>query len=164
MCHETSAVPVAARILVVDDHADYAESVAKLLELLGHEVQVASDGPHAIASALLWQPDFILLELGLPGMDGYQVAARLRQEASCQKTVIIAVSGYGLPKDRQQSHTAGINFHLLKPIDIPVLQSLLIRSQALSNGQGPSPGDPDISAAAVEIVGFAIRRGWLSEC
>src|SRR5262249_7286775 len=54
MCHETSAVPVAARILVVDDHADYAESVAKLLELLGHEVQVASDGPQAIASALLW--------------------------------------------------------------------------------------------------------------
>src|SRR5262249_54878289 len=140
MCHEASAVSVPARILVVEDNADSAETLAKLLELLGHKVQIARDGPQAIASALLCQPEYILLDIGLPGMDGYQVAARLRQEVSFQKTVIIAVTGYGLPQDRQRCHSAGIDFHLLKPVDLPVLRSLLSRSEAVPDGPGCSPG------------------------
>ena len=129
MNHEVAAgVRPGARVLVVDDNADTVESLARLLKIHGHEVQTACDGSEAIAAALRWRPDFVLLDRGPPGIDGYQVAARLRQEASCQKTVIIAVTGYGLPKDQQQSHTAGIDFHLLKPVDIGVLLALLLHS------------------------------------
>jgi CheY-like chemotaxis protein len=113
------------RILVVEDQVDVAETMARLLELFGHEVQVARDGPQALATALAWRPDFILLDLGLPGMDGYEVARRLRQEPACQKTVLIAVTGHGQPVDRQRSHAAGIDYHLLKPVQPDVLRSLL---------------------------------------
>jgi len=116
-----------ARILVVDDHADTVESLAMLLKIHGHEVQTARDGSEAIAVALRWRPEFVLLDLGLPDLDGYQVALRLRQEASCQGNVIIAVTGYGLPEDHQRSREAGIDHHLLKPVDPGVLLSLLSR-------------------------------------
>src|SRR5436305_1921998 len=103
------------RILVVDDYQDAAESLCRLLKMHGHEVQAARDGSEAIAAALAQRPEFVLLDLALPGMDGYQLAARLRGEASCRQAVIIAVTGYGRPEDREQSHAAGINHHLLKP-------------------------------------------------
>jgi len=113
---------------VVDDHADTVESLAMLLKIQGHEVQTARDGSEAIAVALRWRPEFIVLDLGLPGIDGYQVAARLKQEPSCGASVIIAVTGYGQVEDRQRSRAAGIDHHLLKPVDPGVLLALLARS------------------------------------
>jgi CheY-like chemotaxis protein len=132
-----AAVRTGARILVVEDHADSAKSMARLLNLLGHEVQVARDGPQAIASALDWRPAIILLDLGLPTMDGYEVATRLRQEASCRETVIIAVTGYGQPEDRQRCYATGIDHHLLKPVAPEVLLPLLSRSAAMCGAEPP---------------------------
>jgi two-component system CheB/CheR fusion protein len=121
-----------ARILVVDDHADTVESLAMLLTIHGHDVQTARGGSEAIATALRWRPEFVLLDLGLPDIDGYQVAARIRQEASCQGTVLIAVTGYGRSEDHQRSHEAGMDYHLLKPVEPDVLLALLSRSEAKS--------------------------------
>lgn len=134
MHHDAAAgLPRGARILVVDDHADTVLSLAKLLGILGHDVRTARDGPGAVVAALDWRPEFILLDLGLPGMDGYQVAARLRQEASCQDTVIIAVTGYGQPEDRRLSRAAGIDHHLVKPVDLGQLLALLARSNRVAS-------------------------------
>src|SRR5262245_27951905 len=121
-----------ARILVVDDDADTVASLAMLLKIHGYEVQTARDGSEAIAVALRWRPEFVLLDIGLPDMDGYQVALRLRQEASCQGIVLIAVTGYGSPEDRTRSREAGIDDHLLKPVEPGVLLALLSRSEGVS--------------------------------
>jgi CheY-like chemotaxis protein len=121
----------AARILVVDDNADTAESMARLLSLSGHEVRTARDGPEALATAIAWRPEYILLDLCLPGLSGYQVATRLRQGAACQGTVIIAVTGQGLPEDRQRSRETGIDHHLLKPVDLGALLALLSQSDTI---------------------------------
>jgi CheY-like chemotaxis protein len=120
------------RILVAEDSKATAESMAKLLELLGHEVLVTRDGPQAIAAALTWRPEFILLDIGLPAVDGYGVAAQLRQEAVCRDTIIIAVTGYGQDGDRQRSREAGIDHHLLKPVSSASLLSLLSRPRTSS--------------------------------
>jgi CheY-like chemotaxis protein len=114
-----------ARILVVDDNVDMARGMARLLKLLGHEVAVAHSGPEGIDVAREQRPDFILLDIGLPGMDGYEVAARLRQEECCKDSVIIAVTGYGQDEDRRRSKEAGFDHHLVKPLDHDALLSLL---------------------------------------
>jgi CheY-like chemotaxis protein len=140
----------ARRILVVEDNADTAASSAKLLELFGHEARIARDGPGAIDAAAAWRPDVILLDLGLPGMDGYEVAARLRASDSCRHAVIIAVTGHGLPEARERSRVAGIDHHLLKPVDLGELLSLLNRPgsppQPVAVGLG-GPGPPRSSGA-----------------
>ena len=115
------------RILVVDDYEDAAWSLSLLLSLHGHEVTIARDGAQAIAAALHERPHFILLEISLPGVNGYQVAATLRQQASCKDTVIIAVSVHGGPEDRRRSREAGIDHHLLKPVESGVLVELISR-------------------------------------
>jgi CheY-like chemotaxis protein len=127
----------ATRVLVVDDSVDTVESTARLLRLHGHEIQTACDASEAIAVALSWRPEVVLLDLGLPDMDGYQVALRLRQEASFQGTVIIAVTGYGRPEDRRQSREAGIDLHLLKPVNPDVLLALLAQCGAGSVERDP---------------------------
>ena len=124
------------RILVAEDLKAAAESTAKLLELLGHEVLVARDGPQAIAAALTWRPEFILLDIGLPAVDGYAVAARLRQEEVCRDTIIIAVTGYGQEDDRRRSRESGIDHHLLKPVSSGALLPLLSRSGTTSCAGG----------------------------
>jgi CheY-like chemotaxis protein len=110
---------------MVDDYQDAAESLSRLLEMHGHEVRAARDGSEAIAAALAQRPEFVLLDLALPGMDGYQVAERLRREVSCREVVSIAVTGYGRPVDREQSRAAGIDYHLLKPVDLATLLAVL---------------------------------------
>jgi two-component system CheB/CheR fusion protein len=122
----------ATRILIVEDDRDTAESMALLLRLFGHEIAVARDGPEAIAKALSQQPEFVLLDIGLPGMDGYQVAMNLKREEPCKETIIIAITGYGQLEDRQQAREAGIDHHLVKPIDHGVLLALLARSEVVS--------------------------------
>ena len=100
--------------------------MARLLKLLGHDVRVAHDGPEALEAAREHRPEVVLLDIGLPGMDGYEVAARLRQEECCQDAVIIAVSGYGQEEDRRRSREAGFDHHLVKPVDFDALIVLLI--------------------------------------
>ncbi|GAC1308546.1 MAG: hypothetical protein NVSMB14_13170 [Isosphaeraceae bacterium] len=116
-----------ARVLVVDDNVDTAQGMGRILKLLGHQVEIAHDGPTAIALAQKHQPEFVLLDIGLPGMDGYQVATRLKAEDWCRKCVIIAVSGYGQEDDRRRAREAGFDHHLVKPVDHESLLGLLAR-------------------------------------
>jgi PAS domain S-box-containing protein len=113
------------RILIVEDIVDTAVSMTKLLRLLGNDTEWAHDGPSAISIARTFHPEFVLLDIGLPGMDGYQVAARLRQEEFCREAVIIAVSGYGQDADRRRSLAAGFDHHMVKPVDFDSLISLI---------------------------------------
>ncbi|MFO0889699.1 MAG: ATP-binding protein [Isosphaeraceae bacterium] len=121
------AVGKAARILVVDDNADTASGMVRLLEMLGNEVIAVHTGPAAIETAHTFRPDFVLLDIGLPGMDGYQVASALREDEAHKDTVIIAVSGYGQEEDRRRSQAAGFDHHLVKPVDFDSLISLVGR-------------------------------------
>ncbi len=114
-----------ARILVVDDNVDLAKGLARLLKLIGHDVTIAHDGPAAIETARRCHPEFILLDIGLPGMDGYEVASLLRREPSCHDTVLIAISGYGQDEDRRHSQQAGFDHHFVKPIDHDALLTVL---------------------------------------
>ena len=119
------------RILVVDDVVDSAESLAEMLRLLDHEVRTAYSGPAALEILCDYLPDVVLLDIGMPGMDGYEVARRLRQMECGRKTLLVAVTGYAQDHDRQMSHEAGIDSHLVKPINLEVLRKLL--------AQRPSP-------------------------
>jgi CheY-like chemotaxis protein len=114
-----------ARILVVDDNVDTAEGMVRLLSLIGHETATAYDGNQALIVAREFRPEFVLLDIGLPGMDGYQVAARLRKEECCKNAVIVAVSGYGREEDRRRSTEVGFDHHFIKPLDHDALLSLL---------------------------------------
>ena len=107
-----------ARVLVVDDNEDIAQSTAQVLKLSGHDVQTAHDGPSAIEAARACRPDVILLDIGLPGMDGYDVAGLLRQERELKNTVIIAVSGFAEELDPSRSQAAGFDHHLVKPVEL----------------------------------------------
>jgi len=113
------------RILVVDDNLDAALSLSRLIALLGHDVNVARDGNSALFIARSMRPDFVLLDIGLPGSDGFQVAEALRREPGLETLKIIAVTGRGEEEDRERSQAAGIDYYLLKPIDVPFLESLL---------------------------------------
>jgi CheY-like chemotaxis protein/anti-sigma regulatory factor (Ser/Thr protein kinase) len=127
-----SAAPVAEpagrrlRVLVVDDNEDSAESLALLLQMAGHEVKMAHDGPSALAAARAQRPEVVLLDIGLPaGMDGYEVAKRMRPEPGLQGAVIVAVTGFGQEEDRKRAARAGFDAHLVKPVDMQQLARLL---------------------------------------
>ena len=113
------------RILVVDDNLDSAETLALLLKFSGHDVRTANDGETALETAYAFKPQVIVLDIGLPKMDGYQVAQRLRQDPQLQKSFLIALTGYGQNEDRQRSKEAGFDYHLVKPVDPQELQSLV---------------------------------------
>ena len=99
--------------------------MARLLQYSGHEVQTAYDGPSAIEAARAHRPDVILLDIGLPGMSGHEVAARLRRDAALEGSIIVAISGYGQEADRRRSEAAGFDSHLVKPVDFDALCALL---------------------------------------
>lgn len=111
------------RLLVVDDNPDTVASLAMLLRMYGHDVLTADSGPAALASALANDRDVILLDIGLPSIDGYEVARRIR--AHTEKPVLIAMTGYEQPQDREKSKEAGFDYHLTKPVDPDRLQDLL---------------------------------------
>lgn len=115
----------ALRVLVVDDCRDIVESLSMLLTLKGYEVLTADDGPAAIDIALVELPQVILLDIGLPGMTGYEVARELRRRRELDGTWLIAVSGYGQPKDLEMSRDAGFDHHLVKPVEFSELQQIL---------------------------------------
>lgn len=132
--NETVAMPpvvrpresTALRILIVDDNADAAELLGELVRAMGHEVMIAHEGTSALQIANDFRPAIAVLDIGLPVMDGYEVARRLRELASCADTMLIALTGYGQPEDRERSKAAGFAHHLVKPVDINALRSLLV--------------------------------------
>jgi CheY-like chemotaxis protein len=125
------------RILIVEDNHDTAESLSTLLEMWGHEVKIAFDGVSALAAAQSFKPDMILSDLGLPGMDGYELASRLRQQPAFGRVVLVALSGYGREEDRQRSLQAGFDHHQAKPLDVAWLYGLVGRVAAARGDDRP---------------------------
>jgi CheY-like chemotaxis protein len=123
------------RILVVDDDKDAAESLAVLLRLVGHEVLLAHSGPAALDAAQEQAPDVVLLDIGLPNMDGLEVARRLRQDMGLTKVLLVALTGYGQEDIRSRTQEAGFNAHLVKPVDLDALQGLLAHPELLRDSQ-----------------------------
>jgi CheY-like chemotaxis protein len=113
------------RILVVDDVRELADSLALLLKLWGHDVAVSYDGPSALQAAATYRPDIVLLDVGLPGMDGYELARQLRRLPALSQCRLFAVTGYGSPADRRLCAEAGIDCHFVKPLDPAYLHQLL---------------------------------------
>jgi CheY-like chemotaxis protein len=122
---------IARRVLIVDDSVDSAETLARLLRMGGHDIQVAFDGSSALGVAATFVPDIVLLDIGLPGVDGYQIGRQLRQLPGLGGTFIVAVTGYGQEEDRTRSREAGFDRHLTKPVDHDALRRLL---QSLPRG------------------------------
>jgi two-component system CheB/CheR fusion protein len=112
-------------VLIVDDNEDTTETAALLFGAWDHEIRVAHTGPEALLVASDFEPEVILLDIGLPEMDGYEVARRLRQDPRFKDTLMIAVSGYGRNTDQQLSREAGFDEHLTKPVDLKTLNRLL---------------------------------------
>ncbi len=118
------------RVLIIEDHADAAESLRELLELEGHEVWVAHNGPAGLRHALEHHPDVVLCDIGLPGMDGYDVARALRAEQSLAGTLLVALTGYALPEDLQRAAEAGFDRHMAKPPSLEHLRQTLAAPRA----------------------------------
>jgi PAS domain S-box-containing protein len=116
---------VSRKVLVVDDNVDSAESLGKMLRLMGNQVRTAHDGPSALEEAAQFIPDLVLLDIGLPGMDGHEIARRLRLLSGLQEAVLVAQTGWGQDEDRRRSRAAGFNHHLVKPVSPVALQDLL---------------------------------------
>jgi PAS domain S-box-containing protein len=130
---------VRRRILVVDDNADAAEALALVLGARGHEVRLVTDGPSAIETAAEFRPEVVLLDIGLPGMDGYVVARRLRAESEPAGITLVALTGYGQDEDRQRARDAGFDYHLVKPIAPDAILALLDPTRPLF-GSSRLPG------------------------
>jgi CheY-like chemotaxis protein len=113
------------RVLVVDDNVDAAESMSALLEIWGHEAHACHDGATALTAVAELRPDTVLLDIGLPGMDGYEVARRLRALDDNPVRLLAALTGYGQEQDRERSAAAGFDVHLTKPVDPTRLRQLL---------------------------------------
>jgi two-component system CheB/CheR fusion protein len=120
-----AAYPRSRHVLVVDDNVDAAEMIGTALQLKGHQVHIAHDGFAAIDAARHHRPDVILLDIGLPGRDGYEVARMLRAEPQFAKTKIVALTGYGQQEDQRRAKEAGMDQHLTKPVDPDVLDGVL---------------------------------------
>jgi CheY-like chemotaxis protein len=123
-----SATGVVRRILVVDDNRDSAKTMEMLLKLTGHQTQVAFDGLEAVGAAGSFRPDVVLLDIGLPKLNGYETAARIRRESWGAEMFLIAVTGWGQDDDRQKSKEAGFDAHLTKPVEFPMLTKLIAES------------------------------------
>jgi two-component system CheB/CheR fusion protein len=125
---------VARRVLIVEDNADAREMLGQLLAMDGHRVEEAQDGRQAIELALRWRPDVVLVDIGLPGMSGYDLARALRASPVGGEVRLVALTGYGQPADRAQAREAGFDAHLVKPVDPEQLTRVLAR---------PGPGSRD---------------------
>ena len=124
---ETAMAGRTLRVLVVDDNHDSADTVAVLLRRSGHEVRVAYSGKEALEEGLEFRPNIVVLDLGLPEMDGYEIARRLRQNPQLEGVQLVAMSGYGQEADRQRSKEEGFDAHMVKPVDFEKLEELLQR-------------------------------------
>jgi PAS domain S-box-containing protein len=131
------SVPETFKILIVDDNVDATDMLAGILRLVGHDVQVAYSGQSALEVAMEFQPTIVLLDIGLPEMNGYEVARRLRQRPQSKDTLLIAMTGYGQDSDLQRSTQAGFDYHLVKPVDPEKLEGLFTRLMMQAH---PRPG------------------------
>jgi CheY-like chemotaxis protein len=118
-------------VLVVDDNADIVDSTAMLLSLQGHTVRTALNGQEALEIARHFHPDLVLLDIGMPGVDGYAIARRMRGQPETEHSLLIAVSGYGSDEDRAKARAAGFDLHFVKPLDVKLLEQLEVRRQQL---------------------------------
>lgn len=119
------------RILMVEDDQDTVDTFAMLLTAEGYEVRSALDGPSGLEAARAWQPDAVLLDIGLPGMNGYELARQLRQTSGTRRPFLIAITAYGDDKARHCSEEVGIDLHLVKPVEIDDLQMVLDKFQTI---------------------------------
>lgn len=129
---DSRSLSVPRRILVVDDNVDGADTIAMLLMLFGHTVKVVHTGPDALEAARTFQPGIMLLDIGLPGMNGYEVAQQLRSDSNMNGLILVALTGWGSEEDRQRAKSVGFDYHLTKPVGMEKLQSLLIEIDANS--------------------------------
>jgi len=113
------------KILVVDDNHDSALSLAMMLSIMGHDTRTAHDGESAVATAETFLPDVILLDIGLPKLNGYEVAQRIRETSWGTSMYLIAVTGWGQDEDRQRSSEVGLNLHMVKPVEPSALEKVL---------------------------------------
>jgi CheY-like chemotaxis protein len=113
------------RIVVADDNPDSAASLAMMLRILGHDVQTAHNGQQAVELASTFLPDVMLLDIGMPVMDGYEAAQHVRKNPELAHIILVALTGWGQDDDKRQAEEAGFNHHVTKPIDLAALQSLL---------------------------------------
>jgi CheY-like chemotaxis protein len=118
------------RILVVDDNSDAADTLNMLLTELGATVAVANSGPEALQTIESFEPDAVLLDIGMPGMDGYEVSRRIRSSNRHSDLLLIALTGWGQGEDRERSKRAGFDHHLVKPPDIDRLRAILAEHQS----------------------------------
>jgi CheY-like chemotaxis protein len=119
------------RILIADDHRDSANSMAMLMRMGGHEVTVAYDGEEAVKMAEDAPPDVVLLDIGMPRLNGYEVAQRLRTQPRGRELVLIATTGWGQEEDRRRSARSGFDAHLVKPVDHQALLEVLVQLSTL---------------------------------
>jgi len=122
---------VRCRVLVIDDDADIRDSTAMVIEMLGHDVVIAADGPSGLAEGRAFQPDLVLLDLGLPGADGHDVARAMRAEAWGLRAMLVAVTGRAGEAHRRVAEAAGFDLHLAKPVDLGTLSEIIARAAAL---------------------------------
>ncbi|MEA3124522.1 MAG: two-component system, OmpR family, response regulator [Caballeronia sp.] len=118
------------RVLLVDDSVDAAEAMSMLLETLGHEVRVMNDGPSALSMVDDFAPDVVILDIGLPGMDGFEVAREMRARAVTKTALLIALTGYGADSDKQKARDAGFDHHLVKPVSFTAIETVIAASFA----------------------------------
>jgi DNA-binding response OmpR family regulator len=125
------------RILVVDDNQDSALSLAMMLSIMGHDTRTAHDGESAVATAESFLPEVVLLDIGLPKLNGYEVAQRIRHQEWGASMFLIAVTGWGQEEDRQRSSEVGLNVHMVKPVEPAALERLFaeLRRKQTSGGQ-----------------------------
>ena len=144
----SSAAPAPLRILIVDDNRDSAEMLAMLLKITGHETHTVHDGLAAVEAASRLDPDVVLLDLGLPGLDGYEAARRIReQQDRTRPPLLVALTGWGQDEARRRSEEAGFDAHLVKPVDDVVLNGLLAEIDGVRRGARPSHARPHPIAA-----------------
>jgi PAS domain S-box-containing protein len=123
------------RVLVVDDNTDGAQSLALLLELSGHEASTANSGPAALQAAKAWRPELVFLDIGMPGMDGYEVIRRLRADPATAELVVVALTGWGSAADKRKSKDAGFDMHLVKPVRPEDVADVLARYPSLRRAE-----------------------------
>jgi two-component system, sensor histidine kinase len=128
--NEEPRAPVGRRILIVDDNIDAADSLGVMLSYTGHDIQVVYSGRDALVKAREFAPDTVILDLGMPEMDGYAVARAVRSDPSLHRVQLIALSGYGQAEDRRRTSEAGFDEHLVKPVVLDVLAAALKRNVA----------------------------------
>jgi CheY-like chemotaxis protein len=130
------------RILVVDDNRDGADSLGMMLQLMGNDIRTAYDGEEALAAAHDFRPDVVLLDIGMPKLNGYEACRSIRQQPWSKGMVLIAVTGWGHEEDRRRSLEAGFDKHMVKPVDPGALMKLLAGLQRVADRKQSACGGP----------------------